>query len=975
MYSLFRFTALRAPEAIESSRTIVLQPSEALHRNLLAARAAAEPAANLKKVAEHFVSSPAFIGDPAALRFFGPLSALKDSLGEQPDGSSLATEVAQAFDQAPDKVIADTRFRADKVQLHDSLIALKLLSESPVDVASLILFARIVDLVERVAIDDPTLYDADAVAQIFSRPLVLPADLVPLPQSLERQHQSDTDSAQQAEQDRALLERSDALEDAAHRLATLDGSQFEASSPASPSIALVAVASVTQVDDKPGHDGAAFAAASQVHSGLFVAPQRLTTTAVAALPTATRSVLSQVGVDLRSTTVPQAVVRIWAELSRIAPQVLEARSRMRIKAPPTVLRVGLDFFESADLDGIIGRPGKRFGIVDAALPATHGTIRPVGVADLLVVKYHVARYELGEIAYIENVLKGEVFKRGVSRTETIDETTVLETETTKEEERDLQSTERFELSQETQNTLQMDGKLQPGSTASPAYGPALQFQSNNQNPVAGSQTQSQRQASSFARDVTSRSASRVSERIRSQVTRTVKREMEEKTEHNFQNGDGAADHVVGVYQWVEKVHSAQVFNYGRRLFYDIVVPEPAAFRLKAMGSSTPAGQTITKPIPFTFDVSQVHDWNYAAWAQLYGATNIEPPPPLYKTVSKTFTETGPEVIAKSQEITFPGYQATGYKFNLKSFKSRAQTLPEFLVSSIGAADLILSQPLNGETDSIMIGMSGVNVTHIMLALDVFCERTPSSYQRWQAKAHAAIVEAYRKQQAAYEERLANARSALRIQLMGNPPAQNRLVERTELKRCCISLVTHQHYDSFRAVEFGGIDPDTGTNLELPQVQLGVAEAQGRYVRFFEQAFEWDQIVYQFYPYFWSRREHWVTKVNLRDPDPDFTAFLSAGSARVLIPVRPGFETALAHFMETGAIPEDGELGDLHSDLYLPLIQEIVGHDAAEDGVPYGEPWEVRLPTTLVKVRADGSLPKWKPSKDAKGAIDWVPDEG
>ena len=113
---------------------------------------------------------------------------------------------------------------------------------------------------------------------------------------------------------------------------------------------------------------------------------------------------------------------------------------------------------------------------------------------------------------------------------------------------------------------------------------------------------------------------------------------------------------------------------------------------------------------------------------------------------------------------------------------------------------------------------------------------------------------------------------------------------------------------------------------------------------------------------------------MRDPDPDFLAFLSAGWARVLIPVRPGFETALAHFMETGAIPEDGELGDLHSDIYLPLIQEIIGHDAVDEGVPYGEPWEVRLPTTLVKVRADGSLPKWKPVKDAKGAIDWVPDE-
>ena len=973
MYSLFRFTALRSPDAIETSQTVVLEPSEALHRDLLAALASDEPAANLKETAERFVASQAFIGDPAALTFFGPLSALNDSLGEPPDGSSLSTKVANAFDQAPDRVIADPGFRADKVQLHDSLIALKLLSESSVDVAPLILFARIIDVVERVAHDDPTLGDADAIARIFNRPLVLPADLVPLPQSLERQHQSDADYARQAEQDRALVERSDALEDGAHRLATSDGSRFEVGGSPSSSTPSVAEASFTPTDQTPGAGDSAFVAASAVHNGRFLAPQRLSAAAIAAFPTTVRDVLSQVGVDLKVTTVQEAIARTWAELSRIAPQVLEARSRLRPRMPPTISRMGLDYFESADLDGVLGHLGKS-GIGDVSLPQTHGTIRPVGVADLLVVKYHVVRYELGEIAYIENVLKGEVFKREVSRRETVEETTVLETETTKEEERDLQSTERFELSQETQNTLQMDGKLQPGSIASPAYGPALQFQSNNQNPVAGSQTQSQRQASTFARDVTNRSASRVSERIRSQVTRTVKRELEEKTEHRFENGDQATDHVVGVYQWVEKVHSAQVFNYGRRLFYDVVVPEPAAFMLKAIGSSTAAGQTLTKPEPFTFDVSQIHDWNYAAWAQTYGATNIEPPPPLYKTVSKTFAETGAEVIAKSQEITFPGYQATGYKFNRSFFKSSSQTRPEVLVFSIGAADMTSSQPLNGETDSIMIGISGVNITHITLALDVFCERTPGLYQRWQAKAHAAIAEAYRKQQAAYEERLANARAGLRIQMMGTAPAQNRLLERTELKRSCISLITHQHYDSFRAIEFGGVDPDTGDGLALPQVQLGVAEAQGRYVRFFEQAFEWDQLVYQFYPYFWSRREQWIAKVNLRDPDPDFLAFLSAGWARVLIPVRPGFETALAHFMETGAIPEDGELGDLHSDIYLPLIQEIIGHDAVDEGVPYGEPWEVRLPTTLVKVRADGSLPKWKPVKDAKGAIDWVPDE-
>jgi hypothetical protein len=147
------------------------------------------------------------------------------------------------------------------------------------------------------------------------------------------------------------------------------------------------------------------------------------------------------------------------------------------------------------------------------------------------------------------------------------------------------------------------------------------------------------------------------------------------------------------------------------------------------------------------------------------------------------------------------------------------------------------------------------------------------------------------------------------------------------------------------------------------------------VRFFEQAFEWEQIVYQFYPYFWDRRESWISRMNIRDPDPAFAEFLKAGWARVLVPVRPGFQDAMAHFMETGEIPGDAELGNLHSELYLPIIEEIKAKDGVlNDGLPYGEEWEVRLPTTLVRLRDDATLPKWKSVQDAAGRINWVPDE-
>lgn len=68
----------------------------------------------------------------------------------------------------------------------------------------------------------------------------------------------------------------------------------------------------------------------------------------------------------------------------------------------------------------------------------------------------------------------------------------------------------------------------------------------------------------------------------------------------------------------------------------------------------------------------------------------------------------------------------------------------------------------------------------------------------------------------------------------------------------------------------------------------------------------------------------------------------------------------------------GPLPAVTSDLYLPIAEEIaerLGRPGEE--VPEGEPWEVRFPTSLVRLRDDGSLPAWE--KDEEG--NWLPVDG
>ncbi len=115
------------------------------------------------------------------------------------------------------------------------------------------------------------------------------------------------------------------------------------------------------------------------------------------------------------------------------------------------------------------------------------------------------------------------------------------------------------------------------------------------------------------------------------------------------------------------------------------------------------------------------------------------------------------------------------------------------------------------------------------------------------------------------------------------PGLNLELMKDELKKHCITILTEQHFDLFDAIQTG--------SYNVPQIDLYENEAEGPYVRFFEQAFEWEQMTWVTYPYFWGRKSQWEERVAFEDVDPMFNQFLKAGYCRVVVPVRPGFEGA------------------------------------------------------------------------------------
>jgi predicted glutamine amidotransferase len=153
----------------------------------------------------------------------------------------------------------------------------------------------------------------------------------------------------------------------------------------------------------------------------------------------------------------------------------------------------------------------------ALFPIRRGLYQPVGIGDLLVVKQHLKRYELGEISHIENILQGESKKHTTKHTLTNEQTFVTETEKTTETERDLQTTERFELKSEAENTIKEDTSVKAGVSLSAKYGD-VQLSTNTDVAYSNSKTDGTKTSVDKAKDVTSRAVVKVTERVRQQQT-------------------------------------------------------------------------------------------------------------------------------------------------------------------------------------------------------------------------------------------------------------------------------------------------------------------------------------------------------------------------------------------------------------------------------------------------------------------------
>jgi len=679
----------------------------------------------------------------------------------------------------------------------------------------------------------------------------------------------------------------------------------------------------------------------------------------------------------------------------------------------------------------------------AVFPLRAGLPQPVGVGDLLVVKQQLKRYEPGDVANIENILRGEKRDKVNTHDLTTDTTTITTTSKTTETTTSLDVTERFELKTEVANVINEDLTANAGVNVSAKYG-AVQINANANVAYHLSKQQSAKTSTDHAKDVTTRAATKVTETVSQQeIARTIEK-LTELESHTFDNTGGAAN-ISGVYQWVNKVYEAQVYNYGKRLLFDLTVPEPAAFIRDAL-TATKTAQAVLPPEPFVLVRGNIAlpSWRpvepgdigadgliktgvvtrpvtpadlspnagdltyYGIFLGKFGAVGVNAPPEPTTTVSKGLSgnKDDQDHLAAVDDLTIPqGYQAASIAvqgaFSLYEQEDGDETMLVFVgkhqFQARGQGNLtphVALLPVPGdqsvnEQGTIPIAVETQQARDFAITVDVTCTRTDAALVQWQVDTFSALINAHASLMSDYADKVKAQNIAdATAPVLGDNPEQNRLIERTELKKSCISLLSGTDLYGAGLDDITVSDPAPAfprPNVP-PKPNAGVPGGdQEAFTRFFEQAFEWEHMMYLFYPYFWGRSSTWYASAIADNPDPLFAEFLKAGAARAVIPVRPQLEGDVRYFLMTGQIWGGGAMPEITDTDYLPITEEIrASDDAPGDEIPQGDPWEVSLPTTLIRLRADDTLPEWRkfivngqetwvPGRVVNGT--WTPDSG
>jgi hypothetical protein len=616
--------------------------------------------------------------------------------------------------------------------------------------------------------------------------------------------------------------------------------------------------------------------------------------------------------------------------------------------------------------------------------------RRPGVADLLVIRQKWAKYVLGELTHVEPVMAGEQKKRLYERTNITELNTTTTTSKLQEIDRENRSTLSSEMSAMLSSAareqagvegwLNVDAQM-PSTKVSTHVGADYSYSAESQR------ENSSRRASEIVESV----VSRVEESLTSTREQRRSEKIIDRTVHKIANTGTSS--MNGIYRWVDRINLVEVVRYPNRFVFEVQIPEPAAWTRWLVKRNTASANVGADPGPFpnalmadAISSDPSSPTYYLDLGRTFGADVLATPPAplvLAEQIKAPDANEGSAPSANpgdgfyafgleaSNRVAVPdGYFAHRWKATAMGIPSDFRdpnAAPPRVIIAVGAGAPVrcvaagppwLMDQIDGLVGPINRGALPIAVTrHVLLEylinLEITCLPSAELVARWQMEVLSELRAAHERRRAAVVEERARAEMSRVTLPVATNPIRNREIMIAEIKRLSIEMLSDQ-----RLYGRGGMEYPNPT--DAPILNRAAARESAAEIQFIEQTFEWSNLSYAFYPTYWTVESRWPGLLIIEENDPEFAAFLRAGSVRVIIPVRPGFEHQALLFVEYGLIWGGGAAPGPEDEGYHSVAAEI---EELQRGSVDGEvirQWPVTLPTNMVALDEARGFPLANP---------------
>lgn len=580
-----------------------------------------------------------------------------------------------------------------------------------------------------------------------------------------------------------------------------------------------------------------------------------------------------------------------------------------------------------------------------------GWVEPCAIGDLQMVRQRLLGYMPGEIAYIENVMRGE--RKEISRRRVLRQVDVGITETSDLSGLDNESAEtRNDLFAETAKTIADKTSSKSYSNLTTSYGPPT-LATTNGGPVSKTLKQgpNSEDVTRFARDILNTTVSRISRNVGTVRSSSTLNETEDTVKSTIDNTVSEHNQRF-VFRWLNKVYEANVVNYGTRLMIEFMLNDPAAnYVVKRDG---PGGaRLLLPPSPKSRGITSfeaVTKDNYAVLAAEYGATDITPPPTMtyvsaalasgeaklvavpagsrarFATVNAIVPAdaTAPTVMVGSKVVQFP-YPSVAMPSGCGAT----------LAVSVSGYEPLTASPPTSPTAVPQVGEVLVNVV-------ITCMPSEIAMAEWSIKTYLAIMAGYRKLCAEHEQ-------LGHLGHFGHAPPRSLLaareIERREIRQGCLRLIQE------RCAALTGSQVTTANRQAADR---NVTEF--RQLQSIEEMFEWNEMSCHFSGGSGNSgginnvQQMPVNALGGGEDDP-LAAFLNADAVRVMVPAHPHHVQTLLYLLSSGLVweadnrlvPVDSAEIAIVNELKTTTLHRING---GPGGDCIGRPWEVVVPTAM-----------------------------